>query len=68
MNRTKKYNQGYVNGVKYQINDAKTVNIFMPDEYFGDISEFRERCRCVVRYLIDEGIYPHKDCQITIIK
>lgn len=57
--------KGLVNGVRFEIKDADTVKIWKPEEIL--FSDFKARCDCVIRYLIDEGIFDKKKCKVEVI-
>lgn len=57
--------KGLVNGVRFEIKDVDTVKIWKPEEI--PFSEFKARCDCVIRYLIDEGIFDKKKCKVEVI-
>jgi len=57
--------RGLVNGVRFEIKDADTIKIWKPDGV--SFSDFKERCDCVIRYLIDEGVFDKKKCKVEVI-
>ena len=57
--------KGLVNGVRFEIKDASTIKIWKQvDVSFVD---FKARCDCVIRYLIDEGVFDKKNCKVEVI-
>jgi hypothetical protein len=59
------HKKGLINGVKFEIIDANTINVWKPAEL--DLYSFRSRCNFIVRYLIDEGFFNNRKCKVNII-
>ena len=57
--------RGLVNGVRFEIKDANTIKIWKPEEV--SFVDFKARCDCVIRYLIDEGVFDKKNCKVEVI-
>ena len=57
--------RGLVNGVRFEIKDANTIKIWKPEDV--SFVDFRGRCDCVIRYLIDEGVFDKKNCKVEVI-
>ena len=64
MIRTKN-TSGLVNGVKFEIKNSDTINVWKPVNV--EISQFKDRCNLIVKYLIDEGLFDKKKCRVNII-
>lgn len=58
---------GLVNGIKYEILSGDVIKIYIPKNT-DDLVAFKERSKFIVTYLIDEGIFKKKTCQIKIVK
>lgn len=59
------HKKGLINGVKFEIIDSNTINVWKPSEL--DLYSFRSRCNFIVRYLIDEGFFNNRKCKVNII-
>ena len=57
--------KGLVNGIRFEIKDVDTIKIWKPEEI--PFTDFKDRCDCVIRYLIDEGIFDKKKCKVEVI-
>jgi hypothetical protein len=57
--------KGLVNGIRFEIKDTNTVRIWKPDEL--SFVEFKDRCDCIVKYLIDEAIFDKKNCKVEVV-
>lgn len=57
--------KGLINGVKFEIIDSRTINVWKPAGV--DLYNFKGRCNFIVRYLIDEGFFSNKKCKVNII-
>lgn len=64
MIRTKN-TSGLVNGIKFEIKNSDTINVWKPIDV--EISQFKDRCNLIVKYLIDEGLFDKKKCRVNII-
>jgi len=64
MIRTKN-TSGLVNGVKFEIKNSDTINVWKPVNV--EISQFKDRCNLIVKYLVDEGLFDKKKCRVNII-
>lgn len=58
---------GLVCGIKYEILNKDVIKIYVPKNT-EDLVAFKGRTKSVVAYLIDEGIFKKKTCQIKIVK
>jgi hypothetical protein len=54
-----------VNGIRFEIKDTNTIRIWKPDEL--SFVEFKDRCDCVIKYLIDEAIFDKKKCKVEVV-
>lgn len=56
---------GFVYGIRFEVKNASTIRIWKPTniEFF----EFRSKCDCIVKYLIDEGFFEKKNCKVEVI-
>ena len=57
--------KGKINGIKFQIKDVNTIQIWKPEDI--EFCDFKPKCDCVVRYLIDEGFFAKKKCKVEVI-
>lgn len=64
MIRTKN-TSGLVNGIKFEIKNSDTIDVWKPMDV--EISQFKDRCNLIVKYLIDEGLFDKKKCRVNII-
>ncbi len=56
---------GLVYGVRFEVNKASTIRMWKP----SDIAfyDFRSKCDCIVKYLIDEGFFDKKNCKVEVV-
>lgn len=57
--------QGYVNGIRFEIKDETTIKIWKPEDQSFDY--FKSRCDCIIKYLIDEGLFDKKKCKVEVV-
>ena len=56
---------GIVYGVRFEVKNANTIRIWKPSDI--PFVEFRSKCDCIVKYLIDEGFFDKKNCKVEVV-
>jgi hypothetical protein len=64
MIRTKNIS-GLVGGIRFEIKNSDTINVWKPTDI--EITQFKDKCNLIVKYLIDEGLFNKKKCKVNII-
>ena len=57
--------RGLINGIRFEIKDANTIKIWKPTNV--SFKDFKNRCDCIVRYIIDEALFDKKKCKVEVI-
>jgi hypothetical protein len=57
--------KGLINGIRFEIKDADTIKIWKPAHV--SFKDFKDRCDCIVRYIIDEALFDKKKCKVEVI-
>lgn len=56
---------GFVYGVRFEVKNTNTIRIWKPSNI--TFYDFRSKCDCIVRYLIDEGFFDKKNCKVEVV-
>lgn len=57
--------RGIVHGVRFEIKDTNTIKIWKPSHI--ELSDFRNKCNFIIKYLIDEGFYNKTKCRVEVV-
>jgi hypothetical protein len=57
--------RGLINGIRFEIKDTNTIKIWKPEGV--RFVDFKSRCDCIVRYIIDEALFDKKNCKVEVV-
>jgi len=56
---------GLVYGVRFEVKNSNTIRIWKPTDI--EFFDFKAKCDCVVKYLIDEAFFDKKNCKVEVV-
>jgi len=56
---------GLVYGIRFEVKNTSTIRIWKP--VYIPFYDFKSKCDCIVKYLIDEGFFDKKSCKVEVV-